>query len=71
MVDSSDERNYMTDRKILEKYIDLEKSCLTDKEMKEIINMQYKYRETFSLRDEIGTCPNIDKEMKCLCYLEC
>ena len=29
-LDPSDERKYMTDREILEKYIDLEKSCLTD-----------------------------------------
>ena len=28
----SDERKYMTDREILERYIDLGKSCLTDKE---------------------------------------
>ena len=30
------ERKYMSDREILEKYIDLEKSCLTDKEKKEV-----------------------------------
>ena len=33
-LDLSDDRKYMTDRGILEKYIDLEKSCLTDKEKK-------------------------------------
>ena len=33
-LDPSDERKYITDREILEKYIDLEKSCLTDKEKK-------------------------------------
>ena len=33
-LDSSDERKYITDRKILEKYIDLQKSCLMDKEKK-------------------------------------
>ena len=47
---------------ILEKYIDLEKSCLTDKEKKEVMDMVYKYKETFSLRDKIGTCPNIEVE---------
>ena len=31
-LDLSDERKFMTDREMLEKYIDLEKSCLTDKE---------------------------------------
>ena len=52
----------MTDREILEKYIDLEKSCLTDKEKKEVMNMLYKYKEVFSLRDEIATCSNIEVE---------
>ena len=33
-LDPSDERKYMTDREILEKYTDLEKSCLTEKEKK-------------------------------------
>ena len=47
----------MTDREILEKYIDLEKSYLTDKGKKEIMDMLYKYKEAFSLRDEIGTFP--------------
>ena len=50
--DPSDERKYMTDREILEKYIDLEKSCLIEKEKKEVMDMLYKYKEAFSLRDE-------------------
>ena len=54
---------YMTNREILEKYIDLEKSCLMDKEKKEVMDMLYKYKEAFSLRDEIGTCPNIEVEI--------
>ena len=49
----------MTDREILDKYIDLENSCLTKEEKKEVMDMLYKYREAFSLRDEIGTFPNI------------
>ena len=28
-----------------------------------VIDMLYKYREAFSLRDEIGTCPNIEVEI--------
>ena len=43
------------DRVILEKYINLENSCLTDKERKEVMDMLYKYKAAFSLRDEIGT----------------
>ena len=58
-LDPTDERKYMTDQEILDKYIDLEKSCLTEKEKKEVMEM-YKYKEAFSLRDEIGTCPNIE-----------
>ena len=61
-LDPNDERNYMTDQEILDKYIDLEKSCLTEKEQKEVMEM-YKYKEVFSLRDEIGTCPNIEVEI--------
>ena len=54
----------MTDREILDKYINLENSCLTKKERKEVMKMLYKYREAFSLRDQIGTCPNITVEIE-------
>ena len=47
----------MTDREILQKYTDLVKSCLMDKEKKEEMDMLYKHKEAFSLRDEIGTVP--------------
>ena len=47
----------MTDREILEKYIDLGASCLNKEERLKVMDMPYKYKETFSLRDEIGTCP--------------
>ena len=53
----------MTDQEILDKYIDLEKSYLTEKEKEEVMEMLYKYKEAFSLRDEIGTCPNIEVEI--------
>ena len=61
-LDPSDERKYMTDQEILDKYIDLEKSCLTEKEKKKVMEM-YKHKETFSLRDEIGTCLTIEVEV--------
>ena len=54
----------MSHREILEKYIDLEKSCLTEIERKEVMDMLYKYKGAFSLRDEIGTCPNIEVEIE-------
>ena len=33
-----------------------------EKEEKEVMVMLYKYKEAFSLRDEIDTCPNIEVE---------
>ena len=62
-LDPSDERKYMTDREILEKYIDLEKMCLTEIEKKEVMDMLYKYNGVFSLKGEIGICPNIEVEI--------
>ena len=62
-LDPNDEQSYMTDKEILEKYIDLDESCFTKKEKKEVMNMLYEYRDTFSVRDEIGTCPNIEVEI--------
>ena len=53
----------MTDQEILDKYIDLESSCLTKEEKKEVMEMLYKYKEAFSLRDEIGTYSNIEVEI--------
>ena len=38
-------------------------SCLKDVEKKQVMDMFYKYKEAFSLRDEIGTCPNIEVEI--------
>ena len=54
---------YVSDREILEKYIDLSSTCLHEEEKEEVMDMLYKYKEAFSLRDEIGTCPNIDVDV--------
>ena len=62
-LDNSDERKYMSNREILDKYIDLDRSCLTREEKKEVGNLLYEYKDAFSLRDEIGTCPNIKVEI--------
>ena len=48
-LDPSDERKYLPDTEILEKYIYLEKSCLTDREKKEVMDMLYEYKEAFRL----------------------
>ena len=48
---------------MLDRYIDLDSSCLTKEESKEVMETLYKYREAISLRDEIGICPNIEVEI--------
>ena len=62
-LDDSNERKYMTDREISDKYINLENSCLTRWEKQKLRNLIYEYKDAFSLRDEIGTCPNIKVEI--------
>ena len=59
-LDNSDEKKYMSDREILRKYLNLDNTCLMEEEKEEVMNMLYKYKEAFNLRDEIGTCPNIE-----------
>ena len=46
-LDDSDERKYMTDREILDKYIDLENSCLTGWEKQKLRNLIYECKDTF------------------------
>ena len=59
-LDDTDERKYMTDKEILDKYIDLKDSCLDEAERKQVMKMLYEYKDVFSLRDKIGMCPNIE-----------
>ena len=59
-LDIMDERKYMSYREISEKYINLDNTCLSEEEKKEVMDMLYKCKEAFSLRDEIGTSPNIE-----------
>ena len=59
-LDDADKRKYMTDEEILDKYINLKDSCLDKKERKQVMKMLYEYKDVFSLRDEIGMCPNIE-----------
>ena len=53
----------MTDKEIPEKYVNLDDSCLSKEEKIKVMDMLLKYKEAFSLRDEIGTCPNIEVEI--------
>ena len=59
-LDDTDENKFMTDKEILDKYIDLKASCLDEAERKQVMDMLYEYKDVFSLRDEIGMCPNIE-----------
>ena len=62
-LDAGDERKKMTDREVLEKYIDLKNSCLDKEEKVKVMDMLFKYKKAVSLRDEIGTCPNIEVDI--------
>ena len=62
-LDDTDERKYMTDREILDKYVNLDNSCLTKAEKEQVRDLLYQYKDAFSLRDEIGLCPNIEIEI--------
>ena len=59
-----DPRRYQTDAKILYEKIDLKDSALTKKEKAKLMKMILKYRDAFSLRDEIGECPNLVADIK-------
>ena len=50
----------MSDRELLGKYMNLDNRCLQGEEKKKVMDMLYKHKEVFRLRDEIGTCPNIE-----------
>ena len=59
-LDDMDERKYMMDWDILDKYIDLRNSCLDDSERRQVMEMLHEYKDAFSLRDDIGTYLNIE-----------
>ena len=62
-LDDMDKRKYMTDREILDKYVNLDNSCLTKMEKEQVRDLLYQYKDAFSLRDKIGLCPNIEIEI--------
>ena len=62
-LDPDDDQRHMTDKEILEKYINLDNSSLNEEEKIKVMNMLFYYKEVFSLRDEIGKCPNIEVEI--------
>ena len=56
---ADDKRRKMSDDEIIEKFVDLTESDMTEEEKYEFIEILKDYRDAFSLRDEIGECPNI------------
>ena len=55
---------HQTDEEILYEKIDLSNSALSRKERTRLMKMLIKYRDAFSLRDEIGECPNLKADIK-------
>ena len=62
-LEDTDERKYMTDREISDKYVNLDNSCLTKTEKTQVRDLLYKYKDAVGLRDAIGLCPNIEIEI--------
>ena len=63
-LDKEDPRKNMTDQEILEKYVDLSDSDLNTAEKESVYRVLLKYKEAFSLRDEIGLCSNMEIELE-------
>ena len=59
-----DPRRFQSDEEILYEKIDLSDSALSRKEKARLMKMLIKYRDAFSLRDEIGECPNLKADIK-------
>ena len=63
-LDADNPRRKMTDQEILEKYIDISDSDLSLAEKRNLYKVLVKYKDAFSLRDEIGLCPNMEIELE-------
>ena len=65
-LEDTDKRKYMMDREILDRYVNLDNSCLTKIEKMQVRDLLYKYKDAFSLRGQIGLCPNIELKLMLL-----
>ena len=54
-----DPRRHMSDEEVLDYTIDLTEADLTDEEKAFLMDLIKKYKTAFSLRDEIGECPDM------------
>ena len=59
-----DPHRFQTDNQILYEKIDLSQSYLTSKEKAKLMKLVLKYRDAFSLRDEIEACPNLTADIQ-------
>ena len=59
-----DPKRYQSDEEIMYEKIDLSNSALSRKEKAKLMKMLIKYRDAFSLRDEIGECSNLEADIK-------
>ena len=59
-----DPRRYQSDEEIMYERIDLSNSVLSRKEKARLMKVLIRYRDAFSLRDEIGECPNLEADIK-------
>ena len=59
-----DPGRYQSDEEIIYEKVDLSNSALSRKEKAKLMKMLIKYRDAFSLRDEIGECPNLEADIK-------
>ena len=59
-----DPRRQQIDAEILYEKIDLKDSALSKKEKAKLMKLILKYRDAFSLRDEIGECQNLAADIK-------
>ena len=63
-LDDNYPRRHMTDKELLERTIDPSEGCITGKRKQALYKILLKYREAFSLRDEIGLCPNMEVKLE-------
>ena len=60
----NDPRRYQSDEEIMYEKIDLSNSALSRKEKAKLMKLLIRHRDTFSLRDEIRECPNLEADIK-------
>ena len=63
-LDKEDPHRFQTDDELIESKIDLSDSVLNTDKRNEIMDMLKQERESFSLRDEIGTCQYFEVKLQ-------